>query len=113
MFETSKGKKIEEAPQDVRRVVLAFSGQSKQAFNIDEGLYKSCYIFRTYLDRCNQLMIDLGISEDLYPAIFQDGPFADVKIPYCSMFLCSTRTHKRRSAVGSQSTLLWAIALAN
>ena len=77
---------VQETTQEVHRVVLAFSGQSKQDFGIDKTLYDACYLFRTHLDHCHETIILLGISEGLYPAIFSKGPFSDTKILQCSLF---------------------------
>ncbi len=77
---------VQETPQGAHRVVLAFSGQSKRAVGIDKALYDACYLFRTHLDHCHDTVIGLGISEGLYPAIFSNEPFSNIKMLQCSLF---------------------------
>lgn len=77
---------VEETPQEVPRVVLAFSGQSKRDFSIDKALYDTCHIFRTHLDHCHKTVTGLGLSEGLYPAIFNKEPFPNTKMLQCSLF---------------------------
>ena len=77
---------IQETPQEIPRVVLAFSGQSKHDFSIDKALYDTCHVFRTHLDHCHQTIIGLGMPEGLYPAIFNKGPFPNIKMLQCSLF---------------------------
>ena len=76
----------QETPQGVHRVVLAFSGQSKRAVGIDKAFYNACYLFRTHLDHCHKTIVGLGISEGLYPAIFSNEPFSNIKVLQCSLF---------------------------
>ena len=77
---------VQETPQEVPRVVLAFSGQSKRDFSIDKALYDTCHVFRTHLDHCHETVLGLGMPEGLYPAIFNKGPFPNVKMLQCSLF---------------------------
>ena len=77
---------VQETPQEVHRVVLAFSGQSKRDFGVDKALYDACYLFRTHLDHCHKTVIGLGTPEGLYPAIFNKEPFSNIKILQCSLF---------------------------
>ena len=77
---------VQETPQEVHRVVLAFSGQSKRDFGIDKALYDACHLFRTHLDHCHKTIVGLGIPEGLYPAIFDKGSFSNTKMLQCSLF---------------------------
>ena len=77
---------VQETPQGVHRVVLAFSGQSKRDFGVDKALYDSCHVFRTHLDYCHKTVIGLGITEGLYPAIFNKESFSNIKMLQCSLF---------------------------
>ena len=77
---------LQETPQEVPRVILAFSGQSKQDFSIDKALYDTCHVFRTHLDHCHNNIIRLGMPEGLYPAIFNKEPFSNIKMLQCSLF---------------------------
>ena len=77
---------VQETPQEVPRVVLAFSGQSKRDFSFDKALYDTCHVFRTHLDHCHKTIIGLGMPEGLYPAIFNKEPFSNIKMLQCSLF---------------------------
>ena len=77
---------VQEAPQEVPRIVLAFSGQGKREFSIDKALYHACHLFRTHLDHCHKAVIGLGMPEGLYPAIFSKEPFSNIKMLQCSLF---------------------------
>lgn len=77
---------VQETPQEIRRVVLAFSGQSKREFGVDKALYDACHVFRTHLDYCHETVIGLGIPEGLCPAIFNKEPFSNIKMLQCSLF---------------------------
>ena len=77
---------VQETPQEVHRVVLAFSGQSKRDFGVDKALYDACHVFRTHLDCCHKTVIGLGIPEGLYPAIFNKESFSNIKMLQCSLF---------------------------
>ena len=77
---------VQETPQEVPRVILAFSGQSKRDFSIDKALYDTCHVFRTHLDHCHKTIIGLGMPEGLYPTIFNKEPFSNIKMLQCSLF---------------------------
>ena len=77
---------VQETPQGLHRVVLAFSGQNKRDFGVDKALYNSCHVFRTHLDYCHRKVIGLGIAEGLYPAIFNKKSFSNIKMLQCSLF---------------------------
>ena len=79
-------KSVQETPQEVHRVILAFSGQSKRDFGVDKALYDACHVFRTHLDCCHKAVIELGIPEGLYPAIFNKESFSNIKMLQCSFF---------------------------
>ena len=85
-FQTLAQDGVQETPQEVRRIVLVLSGQSKRNFSIDKALYDVCHLFRTHLDHCHKTIIGLGMPEGLYPAIFSKEPFPNIKMLQCSLF---------------------------
>ncbi|KAL6155028.1 Type I Iterative PKS [Exserohilum turcicum] len=63
-------------PPVPKKVVLAFSGQSKQTIGFSETLYRSHSRLRHYIDECNRMLIALGFPSIL-PAIFTDTKIED------------------------------------
>ncbi|KAJ6174552.1 hypothetical protein N7485_005289 [Penicillium canescens] len=77
--------KVTEVPQTPKKLVLAFSGQAKQAVGLHKGLYESCPLLQQHLDRCDHYLVRSG-SPSLYPWIFQTKPHCDVVLLQCSLF---------------------------
>lgn len=76
---------VYETPDIPKKVVLAFSGQSKQYVGLYKGLYDSCPLVQKHLDVCDQYLINSG-SASIFPAIFQTEAFSDVVSLQCCMF---------------------------
>ena len=74
-----------EAPQQPKKVVLAFSGQSTQASGFERSLYESCPLIKHYIDRCNGLLKDLRFPP-IVPTIFNAGPVTDIVSHQCGIF---------------------------
>ena len=72
------------APQP-RKVVLAFSGQSRQSVGLNKNLYDSFPLFRDHLKACNELLQQSGFSSCI-PAIFDKEPIEDIVALQCGMF---------------------------
>lgn len=72
-------------PRAVKKVVLAFGGQSKQNVGLDESFYNSHPSFRNYIRSCNETLRDLNFAPVL-PSIFQADPISDVVALQCSTF---------------------------
>ena len=73
-----------DAPQP-KKVVLTFSGQSRQNIGLNRDLYESFPIFRKHLDVCNELLQQGGFSS-IIPAVFDKEPVGDVVALQCGMF---------------------------
>lgn len=78
-------KDVAEVPQTSKKLVLAFSGQAKQAVGLHRGLYESCPLLQEHLDRCDQYLVKTG-SRSIYPWIFETKPPLDVVMLQCSLF---------------------------
>ena len=72
------------APQP-RKVVLTFSGQSRQSVGLNKSLYDSLPLFRHHLKACNDLLQKSGFPSCI-PAIFDKEPLEDVVALQCGMF---------------------------
>ena len=72
------------APQP-RKVVLTFSGQSRQIVGLNKDLYDSLPLFRHHLKACNDLLQQSGFPSCI-PAIFDKQPIEDVVALQCGMF---------------------------
>ena len=73
-----------DAPQP-KKVVLTFSGQSRQSVGLNKTLYESFPLFRHHLDACDELLQQSGFSSCI-PAIFDKDPIGDVVTLQCGMF---------------------------
>ena len=73
-----------DAPQP-KKVVLTFSGQSRQSIGLDRDIYDSFPLFRKHLDACNELLKRGGFSPCV-PAIFDKEPVEDIVSLQCGMF---------------------------
>ena len=73
-----------EAPQP-RKVVLTFSGQSRQTVGLNKSLYESFPLFKYHLDACNELLQQCGFSSCV-PAVFDKEPVGNVVALQCGMF---------------------------
>ena len=73
-----------DAPQP-KKVVLTFSGQSRQSVGLNKTLYESFPLFRHHLDTCNDLLKQGGFSP-CAPAVFDKEPVRDVVALQCGMF---------------------------
>ena len=74
-----------EPPTQPKKIVLAFSGQVGQTIGLENALYESCALLRSFLDQCNNILVELGYSS-LYPAMFQSEPISNVGILQCGLF---------------------------
>ncbi|PSN66430.1 ketoacyl-synt-domain-containing protein [Corynespora cassiicola Philippines] len=68
---------IDVAKKEIRPVVLAFGGQSKQTVGLSRSLYESSPRLRAYIQECDNLLIELGYPSPL-SAIFSQEPQEDV-----------------------------------
>ena len=68
-----------------KRVVLTFSGQSRQSVGLDKRLYDSFPLFRDHLKACNELLQQSGFSSCI-PAIFDKEPVGDIVTLQCGIF---------------------------
>ena len=73
-----------DAPQP-KKVVLTFSGQSRQSVALNKTLYESFPLFRHHLDACNELLQQGGFASCI-PAIFDKEPVENVVALQCGMF---------------------------
>ena len=90
-----------EAPQEPKKVVLAFSGQSRQTIGLDRNVYESCTLLRSYIDHCDHLLKRLGFSAIL-PGIFATEPITDTVVLQCGMFALQYASAKAWIASGLQ-----------
>lgn len=67
---------LSEVPQP-KKVVLTFSGQSRQSVGLDINLYDSFPLFRHHLEACNELLQQNGFSPCI-PAVFDKEPIGDI-----------------------------------
>lgn len=74
-----------EIPQTLKRVVLAFGGQTKKTVNMEKTLYEAHPRLRNYIDECDKIVIELGFPT-LLPSIFQSEPLTDVVTLQCGTF---------------------------
>lgn len=63
-------------PQPSKRIVLAFSGQSKQNVALSKAVYESNPRLRYYLQECDRILVALG-TPSIIPAIFQTTVITD------------------------------------
>ncbi|KAI9811990.1 MAG: Type I Iterative PKS [Pycnora praestabilis] len=68
-----------------KKVVMAFSGQTRQIVGLEKGVYESCHLFRTHLDACNHELMRLGFSSIL-PSVFDKNMVADTVLLHCGLF---------------------------
>lgn len=73
------------APQQPKRLVLAFAGQSTQTSGFERSLYESCPLIQHYIDRCNDVVKELGLPP-IVPAIFNTGPVTNMVSHQCGIF---------------------------
>lgn len=71
------GEDIAETPTESKKVVLAFSGQSRRNIGCDKSLFDSCHIFRSIVHRCDSEIVRLGFPSIL-PSLFDANPVSDV-----------------------------------
>ena len=68
-----------------RKVVLTFSGQSRQSIGLNKNLYDSLPLFRHHLKACNELLQQSGFPSCI-PSIFDKEPVQDIVALQCGMF---------------------------
>lgn len=73
------------APQEPKKVVLAFAGQGTQTSGFERSLYESCPLIKHYIDHCNDALKELGFPS-FVPAIFDTGPVTDIISHQCGIF---------------------------
>lgn len=76
---------VMEAPQVAKKIVLAFSGQTRQYVGLERGFYECCHLFRTHFDQCNRDLMGLGFSS-LLPSVFDKQLVSDTVLLQCGMF---------------------------
>ncbi|KAL5328987.1 hypothetical protein ACEPPN_002496 [Leptodophora sp. 'Broadleaf-Isolate-01'] len=76
---------ILEIPESPKKVVLAFSGQSKQFVGLDKDLYDASPLLQKHLAECERYLTSTG-SPSIFPAVFQLEPISDVVSLQCCMF---------------------------
>ena len=72
------------APQP-RKVVLTFSGQSRQSVGLNKSLYDAFPLFRRHVNACNEILQQSGFSSCI-PAVFDKEPVGNVVALQCGMF---------------------------
>lgn len=82
---TNEVKASFEVPQTLKRVVLAFGGQTKRTVDLEKCLYESHPRLRNYIDECDKIVVELGFPT-LLPSIFQSDPLIDVVTLQCGTF---------------------------
>lgn len=80
-------KSIQDTPNtpQPKKVVLTFSGQSRQNIGLNKDVYESFPLFRHHLDTCNELLQQGGYSACI-PAVFEKEPVSDIVSLQCGMF---------------------------
>ena len=78
-------KDVSNAPQP-KRVVLAFSGQSRPSIGLNKDWYDSFALFRHHVDACDRLLQLSGFPSCM-SAIFDKDPARDVVSLQCAMFV--------------------------
>lgn len=73
-----------EAPRIVKKVVLVFGGQSKQAVGLSWELYERYSHFQTHLKSCNEILIGLRYPP-IIPAVFQAEPIRNPVVLHTAM----------------------------
>ena len=76
---------ISDAPQP-KKVVLAFSGQSRQSIGLNKDWYDAFPLFRHYVDMCDDILQRSGF-QSCKSAIFDKEPAQDVVPLQCAMFV--------------------------
>ncbi|KAJ6094205.1 polyketide synthase [Penicillium canescens] len=59
-----------------RPIILCFGGQISTWVGLDEAIYQSFPVLRTYLDKCDAVCVALGL-DSIYPDIFKRSSIAD------------------------------------
>ncbi|KAL8827073.1 MAG: hypothetical protein Q9170_007158 [Blastenia crenularia] len=59
-----------------RPVILCFGGQVSRFVGLDQAIYRSIKLLRSYLDQCDSIFKSIGL-DGIYPDIFQRTPVAD------------------------------------
>jgi acyl transferase domain-containing protein len=77
---------IIEVPKQSKRVVLVFSGQSKQNIGLDKTFFDANSRFQYYILKCNDYLTKVLGFPSIIPAIFQPGPLDDVVVLQCGTF---------------------------
>ncbi|RAK96953.1 ketoacyl-synt-domain-containing protein [Aspergillus ibericus CBS 121593] len=74
-----------EISKQPKRVVLAFSGQTKLNIGLHPQLRETSPRFMAYIDACSQILINLG-QPDIRPHLYKSEPIDDVVILQCGTF---------------------------
>ncbi|KAL8826088.1 MAG: hypothetical protein Q9170_007540 [Blastenia crenularia] len=82
---TNVAGKVFEIPRRKGSIVLVFCGQVSRIVGVNRRLYGSSGLFQAHMDRCDQVIQDLG-QKSLYPFIFQIEPIFDIKVLHCCLF---------------------------
>ena len=75
-FVNGKTDLITTVKRPARPVILCFGGQISRSIGLDRIVYQSIGNLREHLDRCNVILLSLGLS-GLYPAIFDKTQIDD------------------------------------
>ena len=76
---------ISTSTEKAKRIVLAFSGQSKQTVGMDESLYNAHPQLQKNITNCNEIVQNLGFPS-IIPSIFQSEPIEDVVLLHTGIF---------------------------
>lgn len=71
--------------QQSKKVVLTFSGQSRQSIGLNKDWYNTFPLFRQYVDECDDLLQQSGYSS-CKSSMFEKEPVQDVISLQCAMF---------------------------
>lgn len=71
-----------QAPQKSKKIVLAFSGQSRTTIGVSESGRLENPRFEAYIQRCNDILMSYGCP-DLLPYLSQTEPISDPTIIQC------------------------------
>jgi acyl transferase domain-containing protein/acyl carrier protein len=71
-----------EVPKNTKKVVLAFSGQSKTNIGLDPNISQTNPRFKEYIRACGEILQTFGCP-DILPALSQPGPISDPVLLQC------------------------------
>nr|BAZ95871.1 polyketide synthase [Fusarium sp. NBRC100844] len=69
-------------PKTPKKVVLAFSGQSRTSIGLDPAVPRSYPVFAKYITQCNDILKSFGCP-DILPALSETNPISDPVVLQC------------------------------